>query len=39
MKVIGELIDRTLSAIGDEASERKIAAEVKELTGKFPFYL
>jgi glycine hydroxymethyltransferase len=38
MKVIGELIDRTLSSIGDEASERKIALEVKELTGRYPFY-
>lgn len=38
MKTIAALIDRTLSSIGDEAKAAKIAAEVKELTGRFPFY-
>ncbi len=38
MRTIAELIDRTLSSIGDEESVRKIALEVKELTGRFPFY-
>jgi len=38
MKVIARLIDETLSSIGDEAKAEKIAGEVKELTGKYPFY-
>lgn len=38
MKVIARLIDETLSSIGDEAKAAKIAGEVQELTGKFPFY-
>lgn len=38
MKVIAELIDETLSSIGDEAKEKRIASRVKELTGRFPFY-
>jgi glycine hydroxymethyltransferase len=38
MKAIASLIDRTLSAIGDESQQAKIAGEVKELTGRFPFY-
>lgn len=38
MKVIARLIDETLSSIGDEAKAAKIAGEVKELTGKYPFY-
>ena len=38
MKVIASLIDRTLSHVGDEAEQARVAAEVKELTAKFPFY-
>jgi glycine hydroxymethyltransferase len=38
MKAIASLIDRTLSAIGDESQQAKIVGEVKELTGRFPFY-
>ncbi|HHY75334.1 MAG TPA: serine hydroxymethyltransferase [Firmicutes bacterium] len=38
MKVIARLIDETLSSIGDEEKAKKIAGEVKELTGKYPFY-
>ena len=38
MKVIASLIDRCLSNTGDETAQAKVAAEVKELTGRFPFY-
>ncbi len=38
MKTIASLIDRCLSNIGDQAVQDKVAAEVKELTGKYPFY-
>jgi len=38
MKVIASLIDRCLSNIGDQAVQDKVAAEVKELTSKHPFY-
>ena len=38
MKTIAFLIDRCLSNVGDQAVQDKVAAEVKELTGKYPFY-
>ena len=38
MKTIASLIDRCLSNIGDQAVQDRVAAEVKELTGKYPFY-
>lgn len=38
MKTIASLIDRCLTHIGDPAEQAKVAAEVKELTGKYPFY-
>lgn len=38
MKVVASLIDRTLDCRGDEDALNRIAAEVKALTGRFPFY-
>lgn len=38
MKVIARLIDETLTSRGDEQAKKKAAMEVKELTGRFPFY-
>ena len=38
MRTIASLIDRCLSNIGDDAVQAKIAAEVKEITSRFPFY-
>ena len=38
MKVIACLINRCLSNVSDEAEQAKVAAEVKELTAKHPFY-
>ena len=38
MKVIASLINRCLSNVSDEAEQAKVAAEVKELTSKHPFY-
>ncbi|MEX0975156.1 MAG: serine hydroxymethyltransferase [Bacillota bacterium] len=38
MKVIASLINRCLSNVSDEAEQAKVAAEVKELTAKHPFY-
>ncbi len=38
MKVIASLINRCLSNIGNQVEQDKVAAEVKELTGKYPFY-
>ncbi len=38
MKIVASLIDRCLSNIEDEAVQKKVAAEVKELTAKHPFY-
>ena len=39
MKVIARLIDETLTSRDDEQVRARVAAEVKELTGRFPFYL
>ena len=39
MKVIARLIDETLTSRDDEQVRVRVAAEVKELTGRFPFYL
>ena len=38
MKIVAALIDRTLSQIDDEEALGKISEEVRELTGRFPFY-
>lgn len=38
MRLIADLIDRTLSSMGDEEALKKIAGEVAALTGRFPFY-
>ena len=38
MKVIARLIDETLTSGGNEQAKKRAAAEVKELTGDFPFY-
>ena len=39
MKRIAELIDRTLSASGDQSGLARVRKEVEELTKKFPLYL
>ncbi len=38
MKIVASLIDRTLTARDDENVLKRIAEEVKALTGRFPFY-
>lgn len=38
MEVIARLMDEALTSDGDEQVKAKVSAEVKELTGRFPFY-
>ena len=39
MKVVGDLIARALSRVGDESALRAIGDEVADLCGRFPIYL